>query len=190
MIHLTDHSPSNCWNRPDFVRIWRLFLLILPLVHIVGSLFGLPQLSVVRLVLVGTTGVLLLLSREVTGHWRIVPNEPGLVGFLLFVAANLFSAVHTLNYESVFRTITYLEPALFFILTYQVVRRDSGNMRQVVRVIALGGGAGLVVNVTADKVVRILPPLVIREEEAKQLVSILAPVVKSFLAEAPAAAAA
>jgi acetylornithine/N-succinyldiaminopimelate aminotransferase len=51
--------------------------------------------------------------------------------------------------------------------------------------------AGLVINVTAEKVVRLLPPLVIREPEAKQLVAILAPLVKSFLAEAsPAAAAA
>ena len=50
--------------------------------------------------------------------------------------------------------------------------------------------AGLVINVTADKVVRLLPPLVIREPEAKQLVAILAPLVKSFLAEAPAAAVA
>ena len=50
--------------------------------------------------------------------------------------------------------------------------------------------AGLVTNVTADKVIRILPPLVIKEAEAKQLVSILAPVVRSFLSEAPAAAAA
>jgi acetylornithine/N-succinyldiaminopimelate aminotransferase len=44
--------------------------------------------------------------------------------------------------------------------------------------------------VTADKVIRILPPLVISEPEARQLVSILGGVVKSFLAEAPAAAAA
>jgi acetylornithine aminotransferase len=50
--------------------------------------------------------------------------------------------------------------------------------------------AGLVTNVTADKVIRLLPPLVIREEEAKQLVAILAGVVKEFLAESPAAAAA
>lgn len=50
--------------------------------------------------------------------------------------------------------------------------------------------AGLVANVTADKVVRLLPPLIIREDEARQLVSILAPIVKAFLAEAPAAAAA
>ena len=50
--------------------------------------------------------------------------------------------------------------------------------------------AGLVSNVTADKVIRILPPLVIKEEEAKQLVSILASAVRGFLAETPAAAAA
>ncbi|HET9578979.1 MAG TPA: aspartate aminotransferase family protein [Usitatibacter sp.] len=50
--------------------------------------------------------------------------------------------------------------------------------------------AGLVVNVTAETVIRLLPPLVIRKEEAEQLVSMLAPVVKAFLAESKAAAAA
>jgi acetylornithine/N-succinyldiaminopimelate aminotransferase len=49
--------------------------------------------------------------------------------------------------------------------------------------------AGLITNVTADKVIRLLPALVIREEEARELVSILVPIVKAFLAEAPAAAA-
>jgi acetylornithine aminotransferase len=50
--------------------------------------------------------------------------------------------------------------------------------------------AGLVTNVTADKVIRLLPPLVIRRNEAEMLVEILAPLVKRFLAQAPAAAAA
>ena len=50
--------------------------------------------------------------------------------------------------------------------------------------------AGLVTNVTADKVIRLLPPLVIRESEARELVAILAPLVKAFLAEGSAAAAA
>ena len=50
--------------------------------------------------------------------------------------------------------------------------------------------AGLVTNVTADKVIRLLPALVIKEAEVKQLAAILVPVVKSFLAESPAAAAA
>ncbi len=50
--------------------------------------------------------------------------------------------------------------------------------------------AGLVTNVTAEKVIRLLPPLVIQEAEARELVAILAPIVRAFLAEAPAAAAA
>jgi acetylornithine aminotransferase len=50
--------------------------------------------------------------------------------------------------------------------------------------------AGLVINVTADKVIRLLPPLIIDEAEARQVVSILAPLVKAFVSEAPAAAAA
>jgi len=50
--------------------------------------------------------------------------------------------------------------------------------------------AGLVMNVTAERVIRLLPPLVIREAEAKQLVSILVPVIRDFLAQPQAAAAA
>jgi acetylornithine aminotransferase len=48
--------------------------------------------------------------------------------------------------------------------------------------------AGLVTNVTADKVIRILPPLVISEAEAGELVDILSGVVRGFLADTPAAA--
>jgi acetylornithine aminotransferase len=51
-------------------------------------------------------------------------------------------------------------------------------------------GAGLVINVTAEKVVRLLPPLIINESEAREIVSRLAPLVRAFLAEAPAATAA
>ena len=49
--------------------------------------------------------------------------------------------------------------------------------------------AGLVINVTAEKVVRLLPPLVITEAQASEIVSILAPLVRDFLAEPRAAAA-
>ncbi|MGA8048952.1 MAG: aspartate aminotransferase family protein [Burkholderiales bacterium] len=42
--------------------------------------------------------------------------------------------------------------------------------------------AGLVVNVTADSVVRMLPPLVMSEAEGREAVARLAPLVKSFLA--------
>jgi len=42
--------------------------------------------------------------------------------------------------------------------------------------------AGLVINVTADSVVRMLPPLVMSEAEGREAVARLAPLVKSFLA--------
>ena len=47
--------------------------------------------------------------------------------------------------------------------------------------------AGLVINVTADTVVRLLPPLIFTEEHADQLVSTLVPLIRSFLASRPRA---
>jgi acetylornithine aminotransferase len=41
--------------------------------------------------------------------------------------------------------------------------------------------AGLLINVTADRVIRLLPPLVIREAEARELVASLAALVRQFL---------
>jgi acetylornithine aminotransferase len=43
--------------------------------------------------------------------------------------------------------------------------------------------AGLLISVTADSVVRLLPPLIMTEQQAGEVVAILAPLVKSFLAE-------
>jgi acetylornithine aminotransferase len=51
--------------------------------------------------------------------------------------------------------------------------------------------AGLVINVTADNVIRLLPPLVMSEAEGRMVVERLAPLVRSFLARSsePTAAA-
>ncbi|MGE0876899.1 MAG: aspartate aminotransferase family protein [Burkholderiales bacterium] len=49
---------------------------------------------------------------------------------------------------------------------------------------------GLVLNVTHDNVIRLLPPLVMNEAEGKQLVGILAPIVTGFLAAGSARSAA
>ena len=43
--------------------------------------------------------------------------------------------------------------------------------------------AGLLISVTADTVIRLLPPLIMNEQQADEVVAILAPLVKSFLAE-------
>jgi len=48
--------------------------------------------------------------------------------------------------------------------------------------------AGLLISVTADKVIRLVPPLIITEQEADEAVALLAPLVRQWLAEtAPAA---
>ncbi|HBI84007.1 MAG TPA: aspartate aminotransferase family protein [Alcaligenaceae bacterium] len=43
--------------------------------------------------------------------------------------------------------------------------------------------AGLLINVTRDRVVRLLPPLILSKEEADQIVSILVPLIKAFNAK-------
>ncbi|HVZ42765.1 MAG TPA: aspartate aminotransferase family protein [Ramlibacter sp.] len=43
--------------------------------------------------------------------------------------------------------------------------------------------AGLLISVTADNVVRLLPPLILTESEADEIVALLAPLVKAFLSE-------
>ena len=43
--------------------------------------------------------------------------------------------------------------------------------------------AGLLLSVTADSVVRLVPPLILTEAEADEIVSILVPLIKAFLAE-------
>jgi acetylornithine aminotransferase len=50
--------------------------------------------------------------------------------------------------------------------------------------------AGLVINVTADNVVRLLPPLVMSEAEGRLVVERLAPLVRAFLERSEATAAA
>ena len=47
--------------------------------------------------------------------------------------------------------------------------------------VGLALAAGLLINVTAERVIRLLPPLILSEAEARQLVAILAPLVRQFL---------
>jgi acetylornithine aminotransferase len=54
--------------------------------------------------------------------------------------------------------------------------------------VKMGLDAGLVFNVTADNVIRLLPPLVMSEVEGRQVVERLVPLVKEFLARSAAQA--
>ncbi len=50
--------------------------------------------------------------------------------------------------------------------------------------LARAAEAGLMISVTADKVIRLVPPLILSSDEAKQIVAILVPLIRDFLAEA------
>ena len=45
--------------------------------------------------------------------------------------------------------------------------------------------AGLLLSVTADSVIRLVPPLIMTDSEADEIVAILVPLIKTFLAETP-----
>jgi acetylornithine aminotransferase len=50
--------------------------------------------------------------------------------------------------------------------------------------LARAAEAGLMISVTADRVIRLLPPLILSADEARQIAAILCPLVKAFLHEA------
>jgi len=48
--------------------------------------------------------------------------------------------------------------------------------------LAKAAEAGLMISVTADRVVRLVPALILSSDEAAQIAAILVPVIKAFLA--------
>ncbi len=56
-------------------------------------------------------------------------------------------------------------------------------------IVNMGLASGIFTNVTQDSVIRLLPPLIINESEANEIVARLAPVIKTFLNQAGQAAA-
>ena len=52
--------------------------------------------------------------------------------------------------------------------------------------VAIACKAGLLISVTAERVIRLLPPLIINADEARQIVALLSPLVREFLESNPA----
>ncbi|KQW36023.1 aspartate aminotransferase family protein [Rhizobacter sp. Root404] len=50
-------------------------------------------------------------------------------------------------------------------------------------ILGLAAEAGLMLSVTADKVIRLVPPLILSADEAAQIVAILCPIIKTFLSQ-------
>ena len=62
----------------------------------------------------------------------------------------------------------------------KVTRRPLPNVADQLQRAA---DAGLMLSVTADRVVRLVPPLILSADEADQIVQILVPVIRDFLSE-------
>jgi acetylornithine aminotransferase len=83
----------------------------------------------------------------------------------------------------------FIANSLRDVLPPSVVVRNAGLMigieldRSCGDLVRQALDAGLLINVTNDKVVRLLPPLVMKQEEAQQVVDILAPLIKNFLSQ-------
>ena len=45
--------------------------------------------------------------------------------------------------------------------------------------------AGLMLSVTAERVIRLVPALILSDDEARRMVAILVPLIREFLAEPP-----
>ena len=57
--------------------------------------------------------------------------------------------------------------------------------RPCAALLARSAEAGLMISVTADRVVRLLPALILKPDEAEQIVAILCPLIKDFLQQSP-----
>jgi len=56
-------------------------------------------------------------------------------------------------------------------------------------ILGLAANAGLMLSVTADRVIRLVPPLILSADEAAQIVAILCPLIKNFLGDSVDASA-
>jgi len=122
----------------DFATAWIFFVLILPFVHVIGSMFDIAQLTFVRMILVAALCVFPF-ARGGGRLPRAIAREPGFVAFALFVAASIASAIRVMNTAAIFRALTYCEPLLFFALTYCVVKRRPATFKAIAVVLAIGG---------------------------------------------------
>jgi O-antigen ligase len=121
----------------DFAGAWKFFLLILPVVHVL-TMFAVPQLTYVRLMLAGFV-VVFPWTRAAARVPRDLLREPGFLAFSLFIVANLASAARLGTQEPIFRAATYCEPLVFGLVTYCVVRRRQAEFKPVLRALVLGG---------------------------------------------------
>jgi O-antigen ligase len=119
-------------------QIWFLVLTTIPVVHLGLSVFGEPKVNWTRLLLVPLF-VIFLFAEKSRDFWKQMLKHWSLRGLILFVIANVVSGMWWGSLDSVFRSLTYLEPIFFYVLTYYIVRERIASMDFVLRALVTGG---------------------------------------------------
>lgn len=125
-------------------QVWLSFLLVFPLVNLSEGLFGNFWVTISRTMVLGLSLVVLLRYRD-SAILRSLVHSNGFRLFALFVVVNLIAAVRVFQPYVFFFTLTYLEPLLFFALSYVIVRRNPENLPRLLSAILISGAIVVVV---------------------------------------------
>lgn len=122
----------------ELEKIWLAWFIVFPMEHLSSELFNIHGLTVSRIFVVGLCLVVLVRYRD-SRALRALVTSNGFRFFALFVIANLLAAGFTREAQPLFSALTYVEPLLFFALTYYVVQQDRGIAPKLLRAMLVCG---------------------------------------------------
>lgn len=118
----------------DFPSVWVNFLFLLPFVHLNYEMWGQSKFDVLRILLVGL-GLTFILRKAPATVFRSARSSHGLRGYLFFVAANVLSSINAGDIEAIYRSLLYLAPAMFFVISAVVVGDDPAVYKRMLRAV-------------------------------------------------------
>lgn len=117
---------------------WILIVFILPFIFLMANMFDQPKFNALRLFQVVYLGIFIF-SKKPEKFWQILLKNISFIGLILFILANMVSSIKSMEMESVFRSVTYLQSLGFFLFGYFVVRCRMDNWVTLIKVIGVCG---------------------------------------------------
>lgn len=121
-----------------FTQVWTIILVLVPFLGLFESIFGQDKLAASHLVIFGMFLAFVLQPRAGRSFARAL-HRPEFIAFALFIAVNVLSGLASGQIESIFRAFTYIEPLLYYLLTFHVVTLNPANLKQALLAIIWGG---------------------------------------------------
>ena len=145
----------------DLEMAWLVWLALFPLARLSGGLLQMNPVNVPRIIIVLWVAVYLFKYRNDTAL-RHLFHSKGFVLFAVFILANIIAALRVARLDSLLVTFTYLEPLLYFGMTYCLVYQNPAFTKRIFQALLWGGllviVVGLVEMATQQSVSVILYP--------------------------------